>query len=276
MSKHSGIANINLLSMRNGSETARRIDESLRDIVEEQLELKGGDVILIKPNLTLPWYVAGACTSKRVIESLCAVLRDKNCKIGICEGDGGVASYSAHEAFAGNKLLELSHRFGVEFISLSLLPRRKVCQVVEEREITFDLPRLLTDREFDIFINLPVLKVHVFTLLSLSMKNLWGCIPDPLRIHYHKSLHRGIVALWKTIRPDLSIIDGLVAMDGNGPMNGIPVPLGVIVGGSGDATVDRVGAAILGIPFRNVKHLLIAEKEGLIHPMEQVRLSHTL
>ena len=74
MDKNSAIANIDLFSVRDDPKTSQRIADSIRRIVGEHLELKGGDYILIKPNLTLPWYVPGACTSKRVIESLCEVL----------------------------------------------------------------------------------------------------------------------------------------------------------------------------------------------------------
>ena len=55
--------------------------------------------------------------------------------------------------------------------------------------------------------------------------------------------------MWHTIRPDLSIVDGLIAMDGNGPLNGVPVEMGILVAGAKDATVDRIGTKILGPLF---------------------------
>lgn len=250
--------------------------ESLESIIDGHLRLRASDQVYIKPNLTLPWNVPGACTSKEVLYILCQLLKDKGCKTIICEGDGGIASYSAYEAFAGNGLLNLKRLYNVKFCSLSLLPRKSITQTVAGKDVTLDLPTALVDREFDAFVNIPVLKVHVYTSLSLSMKNLYGCIPDPLRIHYHRIINQALVALWRSVRPDLSIIDGLTAMDGNGPLNGKPVKMGLIVAGSNDATVDRIGAKILGIPFQSVKHLVLAEKEGLIRPWDQIHLNQAL
>lgn len=271
-----GATGITARPIRNISQCGYDCDEAMSHIINEHTNLKVGDRVYIKPNLTVPWYIPGACTSKFALESLTRALSDQGCRIVICEGDGGVAAYAAREAFAGNDLLDLAPRYGVEFVSLSLLPRRRVTQCVGNKEITFNLPNSLIEREFDAFISAAVLKVHVYTLVSLSMKNLFGCIPDPLRIHYHKILDEGIVALWKTVKPDLSIIDGIVALDGNGPINGRPVPMGIILAGSADATVDRVGAKVLGIPFERVHHLVVAEKENLIQPWEQIQLSQPI
>ena len=256
--------------------TEQREMEPFNVIVTKYLRLKRGDSVILKPNLTAPWYVPGTCTTKYVLKNMCKVLKDHSCRITICEGDGGNASYSALEAFHGNKLTDMAADYGVNFVSLSLLNRRKITQTVGNKSITFDLPNILIERAFSYFINIPVLKVHVYTLLSLSMKNLWGCIPDPFRIHYHRILHRGIVALWKTIRPDLSIIDGLIAGDGNGPINTEPIPMNLLIAGAEDATIDRVGTSILGVRFERVKHLILAEREHLIQPWKNIELSESI
>jgi len=245
----------------------------VEDIISNYSKLKSGDVVFIKPNLVMPRYIPGVCTSPVLLEALCAALSDRNCKICICEGDGGLASFSAMKAFVGNGLFELLQPYGVDFISLSLLPRENVVQNVAERRVAFILPKVLVERDFDYFINVAVMKVHIMTIVSLSMKNLWGCIPDPYRIHYHHILDMGIVALWKTIRPDLSIIDGIVAADGNAPLNGIQVPLGVLLAGDSDASLDRVAVKLMGIPFEKVEHLALAEKEGLVRKWDQINLT---
>ena len=245
----------------------------LEDILKQHLVVKKGDRVWIKPNLVLPFYVKGVCTSRHVIEGLIRILTDKGCKVCICEGDGGLASFSAYDSFAGNKLLDLKEKYNVKFISLSQLPRKSITQIVDKREIRFNLPEALIYKEYDAFINIPVLKVHIITKLSLSMKNLWGCIPDPFRIHYHHFLNYGIVALWKTIQPELSIIDGIYALDDNGPLNGTPIRMNLLIFGSGDASLDRIGAKILGVPFESVKHLKIAEKENLIQSKDLIQLN---
>ena len=267
---------ITIADIKNNDKEESTIREAVEDIITRYIKQKRGDVIFLKPNLVLPFYVPGVCTNRGLLETLCSVLNDRGYKIVLCEGDGGLAAFSSNKAFSGNGLLRLGKRFGVHFLSLSLLPREEVVQCIAGRQIRFQLPGVLVKREFDYFVNVPVLKVHILTKVSLSMKNLWGCIPDPYRIHYHHILDHGIVALWKIIKPDLSIIDGIVAADGNAPINGFPVPLGVIIAGDQDATVDKVATALMGIPFKKVKHLVLAEREGLIRKWDQIRLTQPL
>ena len=78
---------ITILQAPNDSFHERDLYESMGRIVEENLKLRVSDHVYIKPNLTLPWYVPGACTNKKVLEALCKILKDNGCKISICEGD---------------------------------------------------------------------------------------------------------------------------------------------------------------------------------------------
>src|SRR5438105_8856215 len=76
--------------------------------------------------------------------------------------------------------------------------------------------------EADVFITLPVLKTHSLTYFTGALKNQWGCVPHYNRILLHKWLDPLLVSLQSLLRPELAIMDGIVGMEGRGPVNGKP------------------------------------------------------
>jgi len=119
-------------------------------------------------------------------------------------------------------------------------------------------------KPFDRLISAPLFKNHIFTIVSLGMKNLWGCIPDAYRMYYHYQLDRGIVALMRELKPDFSIFDGIIAMRGRGPMEGRPLEMNTVLTASDVGTGEAAALEIMGIPIDAVHHLQIAAAEGLV------------
>jgi len=124
------------------------------------------------------------------------------------------------------------------------------------------LPELLLD-EIDCFMSVPVLKVHVMTGVTLSIKNLWGCYPDTMRCLHHKHLSYKLALITKKLNPKLILIDGTYALDGHGPMYGEAKKTDLLISSNNPVVADSLGAAIMGIPLKKAKHILVAEKEGL-------------
>ncbi len=124
--------------------------------------------------------------------------------------------------------------------------------------------------EADTIINLPKLKTHSFTYLTLAVKNIFGCIPGPRKAQWHvKTAQQGstyfarmLLDLCTLIKPALSIVDGIVAMEGKGPGFGDPKDLGLIVAGTDAVAVDAVIAELLGVPPEHYPILHIALNEG--------------
>jgi uncharacterized protein (DUF362 family) len=227
----------------------------------------GGDRWAIKLNLTYPSYLPGVVNSPVFVEALCQWGRDHGVKLVFVEGDGGNGSYSAHDTFDGNGVIEMARRYGMSCISLSEAPWDWRVTKVGRREVRLPYSPFFGRREYDVFVSAPVFKNHVFTTVSLGMKNLWGCIPDAYRMYYHHVLDHGIVALAKELRPDLSIFDGLVGLRGRGPMDGQPVVMNTLMLGETGAA-EAAALEVMGIALSRVRHLLIARDEGLL-PLSQ-------
>jgi len=122
----------------------------------------------------------------------------------------------------------------------------------------------------DTLINLPKLKTHSLTLLTLAVKNLFGCIPGVRKAQWHvRTFRQGgdyftrmLLDLYSLLNPPLTIVDGIVAMEGKGPGFGSPRDLGLIVAGTDAVAVDAVIAEIIGVAADDYPTLRIALSDG--------------
>ncbi len=128
----------------------------------------------------------------------------------------------------------------------------------------FRIPRLLCRDPINrvqeaCFINLPVLKTHVVSTMTLGMKNPMGILPRPDRRAMHTfGIAQCIVDMNRGLKPDLTIVDGSVGQDGEGPLYGDKADLQVLVAGRDSLAVDLVCCQLVGIKPRAIPHLKLA------------------
>ena len=230
-----------------------------------------GESWVVKLNLTYPHYLPGVVNSPCFVEGLCQWAADRRVRLLFVEGDGGNAAYSALEAFDGTGVRAIAGRYAMECRSLSETPWEWRDTSVNGRNVRLPYPPFLLQRGFDRFITAPLFKNHIFTVASLGMKNLWGCIPDRYRMYYHHRLDEGIVALSKELRPDFSIFDGLVALRGRGPMDGDPVELNAVMVSQTVGAGEAAALTVMGLTMKTVRHLRLAHEEGMVPSPEGVR-----
>ena len=123
----------------------------------------------------------------------------------------------------------------------------------------------------DVVINLPKLKTHGQMLLTLGVKNLFGCIVGYRKPEWH--LRAGIdremfaqllVHIYRAVRPAITLLDGILAMEGEGPgMGGTPRPLNVIMAGTDAIAVDHTVCQMLGLPSEQLLTNRFAAQMGL-------------
>ena len=124
--------------------------------------------------------------------------------------------------------------------------------------------------EVDVIINLPKWKTHGQTLLTLGVKNLFGCIPGPRKALWHlragdnhKLFAQVLVDLYQAVKPPLTVLDGIVGMEGNGPNSGRPIPLGLILASNDALSIDQVVCDLLGISRRALPTNRVAFEQGI-------------
>jgi uncharacterized protein (DUF362 family) len=222
--------------------------------------VKSDSRVSLKPNLTYPYYKPGVTTSPAVMEAVVRVLLERTKNIAIVETDGGYGAWKAAEAFEGHGIYALGEQYGCRVVNLCEEPSERVEFVARGRGRQIALPtRLLHDT--DVFITLPVPKIHCMTGLSLSYKNQWGCVPDTMRLRRHYIFDEAILAINQRLKPAV-LSDGTVFLDKNGPMEGVPVQMGLVIGASDPGTFDRYVSELMGFSWRRVGHLRLAAAMG--------------
>lgn len=204
--------------------------------------------IFIKPNLVRPFYPnRGVCTHPAVVEALLQIFPDREFVIG--DGVPAPADYARCLRYSGFSSLARRHG-NVTLVNLETAPR----EPVKWRHGELRLPTLLRTHEY---INIAKLKTHSQTTVSLCAKNQKGllALSDKKKFH-QRALHGSIRALAGAVRPDLNIIEGLVALEGNGPsFFGTPVRANILLAGDDIWGTDQVGCRVMGFDPARVEHL---------------------
>jgi uncharacterized protein (DUF362 family) len=235
--------------------------------VGRAIDLLGGysasdeDHVLIKPNLCdLISSQAGATTDPAVVAGLIDYLRrDASPRISIIESNHWAAS--AEKEFESLGYRELAEEKKVETVNLSKLPRRRVKMPFPSFYDEIQIPEIFF--EADGFISVAKLKTHHFECISGVLKNQFGCLPQQYKATYHPFLPDIVAALNLIIQPDLSLVDGIVAMEGLGPTAGDTKRLGIIMAGLDPVAVDSVIARIAGFCPTEIPHLLRSWRAGV-------------
>lgn len=246
-----------------------QVNKDLASSIKHALEfigyensVKNDSIVFIKPNFTFPYHRLGVTTSPKFLRSLLEVLGNRCKRLIVGESDGGSCSFRAEKAFKQHEMYEICRDAGAELVNLSRLPSKFVESTIQGRRVRVQIPQLLLN-EVDCLISCPTLKVHVVTTVSLGMKNLWGCIPDTMRGLHHQNLDYKLALLVKLLNPKITIIDGLYGLNNHGPMYGDSVKMDLILASNNVVVADTLGTRIMRLPLEKVKHVTIAEREGL-------------
>ena len=242
------------------------------DLCDGFERLKTSDKVLIKPNaaggLMKGQLPNGVVTTAMIMEDIVTLLREYGCN-DITIGEGPMLTpefrMDTAKAYERSGVLALSERLGVPLVDLN-----------EEEFVKMDLEgkkMKISKRslEADFLINVPVLKTHRQATVSLGLKNLKGCLHNMSKRHFHRyGLHRLIALLNTVIKPDLTIIDGIYALQ-RGPWGTDAPRLDLIIAGKDVLSCDIVGATVLGYDPNEVLHLReFAEMTGRSLDVEAV------
>jgi len=233
-----------------------QISGAIRDV---GVSLQGKKTAVLKPNIVISAKPGSAIiTHPAIVEALVNVLEKNGVEnIIIAEGPGLGAdeeSFFRVSGYAG-----LAARKNIRLVNLNHAERTRLTW----KYGMINIPNLVL--EADLYINLPKMKTHGQTVVTLALKNQKGVLALADKKRFHKlGLHEPLVELEKVVRPDLVIIDGIEAMEGEGPLNGKKKKAGVLVVGTNCLETDIVSCGIMGIDYKTVDHLMygITEKIG--------------
>src|ERR1700731_3301374 len=112
----------------------------------------------------------------------------------------------------------------------------------------------------DLVVSMPKLKTHHWAGVTLSLKNMFGTVPGscygwPKNVLHWAGIDNAILDINAAVRPDFAIVDGIIGMEGNGPIQGQPKPCGVIVCGDDPVAVDATCSRVMGLLPEKIKYL---------------------
>jgi uncharacterized protein (DUF362 family) len=231
------------------------------DMIEYKKVLAGFETVLIKVNFICEnTWETGATTDPIVVEAIILKLKELPVKIYVVESDASVTN--ADKAYEATGMKEMCQRNGVEWINLRYV-KDKVKLKIQGGETLKDItvPTLATKSAV---ISAPKMKTHTATTVTLGMKNMFGMLPDKFKMKYHaRGISGVIVDINSVLKPTLTVIDGFVAMEGHGPIDGEPVQMDLIIAGTDPVATDAACARVMGMDPTQIKHIRRAAEKGI-------------
>lgn len=227
-----------------------------------------GKRVLLKPNLveysplapinTHPYLIAAAVEAFFELDAASVV---------VGEGPGHIRDTELllDESGLGNELQGVGR---VKFVDLNFDPVRRVSPASSATSLKeLWLPESVLSA--DVVVSMPKIKTHHWAGVTLSLKNLFGIVPGsvygwPKNVLHWEGIENSIVELASRIPVHLVIADGIVAMEGNGPLHGRPKTLGCLVFADDPVASDATCCRLMGIEPARVKHLALASPLGNI------------
>jgi uncharacterized protein (DUF362 family) len=244
--------------------TAATYQGSLETTVLDGLRAIGADVrgahVLLKPNLVEFDRTTAINTEPGLIAATVLAFRRLGAaSVRVAEGPGH--RRDVQDVVTRSGLADALARVEAPFIDLNAAPLRQV--PLRSRYTNLGelwLPTEVLDA--DVVVSMPKMKTHHWTGVTLSLKNLFGTLPGrvygwPKNILHWEGIESSILDIAGAVRPDYAIVDGIVGMEGNGPISGEPVAAGVLVFADDPVAADTVGASLMG--FDPARILYLAE-----------------
>jgi len=239
-----------------------RTKDDISEIVKEAVAgsgLHGKHKIFIKPNLSHPEYLPGVVTSPELMQQLIGLLRDGNSEVIVGESNG--FNYPCWTTFDKTGVQAAVKAAGGNVINLS---EDKIVEVKFQGNTPLKrlfLPKTIL--EADAVVDLPLMKTHEFMAYSGAVKNLFGCVPSNKRIYLHPYLPEVLYRLYTLFKPQLTIMDARVGIEGNGPTKGKPVKMGLMLTGNDALALDIIAAKVMKLDWKETYLGYIANKIGM-------------
>lgn len=206
--------------------------------------IKKGGKVLIKPNLLSARRPEEAvCTHPEVVRAAIRLVKKSGAKALIGDSPGTfLGAKDIEEVYDKTGIRGVAGEEGAELVRFDRSRMVKGYPIAEEA----------LDASF--ILSLPKLKTHIFTVMTGAVKNIFGVVPGFFKSQCHKKSPQPkkfaaiLLDVYGIVRPGLSIMDGIVGMDGEGPAAGNPVNTGLIAASADGVSLDAVISKIAGVP----------------------------
>ncbi len=231
----------------------QKIEKNIR----EGFDLLGGDSyirklipenskVLLKPNMLVSDSKDSiVITNYKFFEAVIRVIKDYSNNIWFGDSPGFGDSKKAAEK---SGMMDIANKYGVKFD-----PFKESVDVFQEESIlckSWNVAKVAYDA--DVVISLPKFKTHGMAFFTGAVKNQFGCVPGTQKATWHTRMPNAhnfckmLLDLNSVVKTNFAIMDGIVAMEGNGPKNGTPYNLNTIIMGESLTAIDSVAVNMIG------------------------------
>jgi uncharacterized protein (DUF362 family)/Pyruvate/2-oxoacid:ferredoxin oxidoreductase delta subunit len=226
--------------------------------------VKKDQTVLIKPNLLSAKDPSRAITTHPAVVRTVVEEVQKLGAVPILGDSPGGVDRGVRRVWENTKMTEVIGETGAKLVAFESSGVRG--KTTPEGK-TYYIAKPLVDA--DVVISLAKLKTHTLTLMTCAIKNMFGSIPGFRKGEYHKEapkpedFARIIVDIFSLTKPHLTLVDSIVAMEGDGPSSGEPKYLGLLFAGTDAVALDMVAAKIMGFKEGEIDITRIAQERGL-------------
>lgn len=226
-----------------------------------------GDIVALKPNLLLPQSPDNcATTHPSIVGAVGRLVREAGGKPIVVESPGGLYNKAVLKAlYKSCGISAVCEKYGIEMnFNTEVIKKTEDCL---GRKRSFNVLKPLVDADF--IINLSKLKTHGMMVFTGAVKNMFGAIAGVEKATHHMNMPDynafadNIIDICETTKPGLNIMDGVLAMEGNGPSAGTPKRLDVIIASKSPYLADMVAHDIINLKIEDSYILTQAQERGV-------------
>ena len=234
------------------------------------LQAVRGKRVLLKPNAgRMAHSGEGITTHAEVVAAAIDAFRQAGADVAV--GESPITGVKTMEAFEATGIAAEARKRNCPLIDMDR--RRFVEMGIPDGRVLHKLKVCPEVLEFDVIVSVPVMKMHMHTDVTLSVKNMKGCLWRRSKVKLHmlppikgsdeKPINVAIADMASVLRPHLAIIDGTVGMEGLGPSAGEPKALDCVVVSADAFAADAVACRLMGTRAEDVPHLRMGAERGL-------------
>jgi len=230
------------------------VDKAIKNAIELiNFKFKKGSKVLIKQNVVgaFPKKQIATTTNPALIEAVCKILKKNKCEIFI--GDSPFTN--PENSFKASKIDKVAKKYG----KLIIFEQEKLVNVKNSKAKvlkSFKIAKIV--RDADLVIDMPKLKTHSLTKYTGAIKNFYGLIPGGVKQRTHmkakgdKKFSNILVDIYQSVNPGLTIMDGVIGMEGDGPTSGDAVKSGLILASKNGVALDIAATKMIGLNPKKV------------------------
>jgi uncharacterized protein (DUF362 family)/NAD-dependent dihydropyrimidine dehydrogenase PreA subunit len=223
--------------------------------------VRPGQTVLLKPNLLSARLPEQAVTTHPALMTALVRLCQEAGAARVWIGDSPAGQHAEAVLWEQTGMAAVAAATGAELKSFHGPLRTRSCAGL-------DLPSPAWLDEVDVLITVPKLKTHILTILTGAVKNQYGLVAGQAKANFHShfpapvAMSQFLAQLFGVFRPHLAVMDAVVAMEGEGPANGRPKFVGLILAGTDAVAVDAAAARVLNLAPARIPLLREAALRG--------------